>query len=276
MYQERCVMANKRITIRLVGSEKDGGDVRLSEFLEQLEAFSEALRQTERVLSGLNTNFVYYKVVDLTHSSPATITLEAVARASAPVSPRLVATNFISGVKSIRNQRKAPAASGLAMLESYRALAIAPRRNIQRVEIVETPKKIIPIDSAFSKRVDDIIGPDVYSFGDISGRLESINLHNVLKCVIFPTVGPVKVACEFKTDLKGKVKAALDNYVTISGRLRYKQIDKFPYAIDAKHIDIHESHDDLPKLHDLRGIAANSTEGMSAEAFVRSLRDANW
>jgi hypothetical protein len=189
VYQERFVMANKRITIRLVGSEKDGGDVRLSEFLEQLEAFSEALRQTERVLSGLNTNFVYYKVVDLTHNSPATITLEAVARASAPVSPRLVATNFISGVKRIRNQRKAPAASGLAMLESYRALAIAPRRNIQRVEIVENLKKIIPIDSAFSKRVDDIIGPDVYSFGEISGRLESINLHNVLKCVIFPTVG---------------------------------------------------------------------------------------
>ena len=124
--------------------------------------------------------------------------------------------------------------------------------------------------------MDEIIGPDVYSFGDISGRLESVNLHNVLRCVIFPTVGPAKVSCEFKPDLRAKVKAALDNYVTISGRLRYKQIDKFPYAIDAKHIDIHEPIGDLPKMNDLRGISLNSTEGMSAEEFVRSIRDANW
>ncbi len=269
-------MANKRITIRLVGSERDGGDVRLSEFLEQLEAFSEALRQTERALSGLTSNFIYYKVVDLTHSSPATLTLEGVGRPSAPVSPRVVTNNFIAGVKSIRNKRTAPQAAGLAMLQSYRALAISPKRNIQRVEILESSKKVIPIDSVFSDRVEEIIGPDIYSFGEISGRLESINLHNVLKCVIFPTVGPSKIACDFKPELRGRVKAAFDNYVTISGRLRYKAIDKFPYAIDAKDIDVHEAHSDLPTLHDLRGISPNSMEGMSAEDFVRSLRDANW
>lgn len=269
-------MANKTITIRLIGSDKDGGDVRLSDFLEKLEAFSDALRQTERSISGLSSNFIYYKVVNLTHRSPATITLEAVASQSAPVSARIVTSNFIAGVRSIRNKRKAPASADLSMLQSYRALAIAPNRNIQRVEIVETSKKVIPIDSVFTRQVDEIIGPDAYSYGEISGRLESVNLHNTLKCVIFPSVGPQKVACVFKPELRGKVKTALDNYVTISGRLRYKQIDKFPYAIDAKDIDIHEPHDDLPKLNDLRGISPNSTEGMSAEAFVRSLRNANW
>ena len=44
-------MARDLITIRLMGSEKDGGHVRLSEFIDQLEAFIEALRQTERILS---------------------------------------------------------------------------------------------------------------------------------------------------------------------------------------------------------------------------------
>lgn len=269
-------MANKRITIRLVGSDKDGGDVRLSEFIEKLEEFSDALRQTERALSGLSSNFIYYKVVNLTHTSPATVTLEAVARPSAPVSPRIVTNNFIAGIRSIRNKRAAPSVADLPMLQSYKALVIAPNRQIQRVEIVETAKKIIPIDSVFARQVDEIIGPDVYSFGEISGRLESVNLHNTLKCVIFPSVGPQKVACDFKPELRAKVKAALDNYVTISGRLRYKQIDKFPYAIDAKDIDIHEVHEELPKMNDIRGISIKSTEGQSAEDFVRSIRNANW
>ena len=269
-------MANTRITIRLVGSEKDGGDVRLSEFLAQLEAFSDALRITERALSGQDRNYIYYKVVDLTHQSPATITLEGVAKPTAPVKPRAVTRSFLQGVRAIRNQRKPPQSADLAMLQAYRALSIPANRTIERIEIVETPKKIIPIDSAFAQRVDDIIGPDFYSFGEIAGRLEAVNLHNVLRCVIFPTVGPKKVTCEFKPEKRAEVKAALDNYVTVSGRLRYKQIDKFPYAIDAKDIDVHEPLEGLPKLNDLRGVSPNSTEGMSAEDFVRSVRDANW
>ncbi len=268
-------MAKNRITIRLVGSEQDGGDVRLSEFISQLEAFSEVLRQTERALSGRSNNSIYYKVVDLTHNSPATIVLEAVERKTATVSARAVTKNFMAGMRAIR-QKKAPHNADLAMMESYKALSAPTRQNIQRVEIVEANNKVIPIDSLFSKQVDEIIGPDIYSFGSISGRLESINLHNTLKFAIFPAVGPQKLTCEFRPHLRGEVKSALDHYVTISGRLRYKQMDKFPYAIDAKDIDVHEENSDLPTLNDLRGISPDSTEGLSAEEFVRSIRDANW
>jgi len=269
-------MARNRITIRLLGSEKDGGDVRLSEFIDQLEAFSEALRQTERALSGKANNFIYYKIVDLTHNSPATIVLEGVAQPSAPVSASAVNNNFISGVKGIRNNRKAPQGANLAMMESYKSLSSPPSRNIERVEIVETKNNVIPIDSVFSKQVEEIIGPDIFSFGAVSGRLEALNFHKTLKFFIFPTMGAQRISCEFRPDLKQKVKLALDSYVTIEGRLRYKQMDKFPYAIDAKRIDVHESDGDLPTLHDLRGISPNSTEGLSADEFVRSLRNANW
>ncbi len=269
-------MANNRITIRLVGSESDGGDVRLSEFLKQLEAFGEALRQTERALSGERETFVYYKVVNLTHRSPATVVLEGVAKKASPVTARAVMSNFVSGVRNVRDQKKPPAGVDLAMLESYRALVAPTQLHIQRVEIVESPKKIIPIDSIFSKQVEELIGPDIFSFGSISGRLERINFHNTYKFEIFPSVGPRKVSCNFRPNLKPKVKAALDSYVTISGRLRYKQVDRFPYAIDARDVDIHEENDTLPTLHDLRGVMRDSTEGVSAEEFVRSIRDANW
>jgi hypothetical protein len=267
-------MARELITIRLLGSEKDGGHVRLSEFIAQLDAFSEALRQTERALSGKNSAQIYYRIVDLSHRSPATIVLEAVAPPSSTVSAKAVKTNFISGVKGIRDQRKAPAGANLAMMESYRSLS--PKPNRIEVELVESPKKVIPIDSVFSRQVDEIIGPDSFSFGSISGKLEALNFHNTLKFFIFPTVGAQRISCDFKPNLRGEVKLGLDHYVTIEGRLRYKQMDRFPYAIDAKKIDVHEDDSALPTLHDLRGIAPNSTEGMSAEEFVRSLRNANW
>jgi len=257
-----------------MGSEKDGGHVRLSEFIDQLEAFSEALRQTERILSGRNSAYIYYRIVDLTHKSPATVVLEPVAPPSAPVSAKAVRKNFIDGVRRVRNKREAPVGANLALMESYKYLSSTNR--IERVELVETPKKVIPIDGVFSERVEQIIGPDTYSFGSISGKLEALNFHKTLKFFIFPTVGAKRISCQFGPNLKEQVKRALDNYVTIEGRLRYKQMDKFPYAIDAKAIDIHEQDKDLPSLHDLRGVSPNSTEGMSAEDFVRSLRHANW
>lgn len=268
-------MPRDLITIRLMGSEKDGGHVRLSEFIDQLEAFSEALRQTERALSGKNSAYIYYRIVDLTHNSPATIVLEPVAPPSAPVSAKAVRKNFITGVREIRNKRQAPFGANLAMMESYKSLSAKVNR-IERVELVESPTKVIPIDSVFSKQVDEIIGPDTFSFGSVSGKLEALNFHKTLKFFIFPTVGAQRISCEFKPNLREKVKLGLDHYVTIEGRLRYKQMDQFPYAIDAKDIDVHEDDAQLPTLHDLRGISPNSTEGMSAEEFVRSIRNANW
>ncbi len=149
-------------------------------------------------------------------------------------------------------------------------------RKIERVEIVERNNKIIPIDSYFTEKVEQVIGPDTFAFGSISGRLERVNLHNAHRFEIFPTVGPKRVVCLFKDPLLPKVKLALNSYVTVSGRLRYKMWDKFPHAIDAKDVDPHQADNTLPTFDELRGIAPRSTADMSAEDFVRLIRDANW
>lgn len=268
-------MANKRITFRLIGSKGDGGHVRLSDFIDQLEAFSEALRQTERLLSGQDRHFVYYRIVALSYQSPATVTIEGVSAKEAPVRPAEVMRTFMTDVRAL-SHKKPPAKLDLAMLEAYRDLAGPLEKHIQHVEIVEAKNKVIPIDQAFTDNVNEVIGPDSFSFGSISGHLERVNLHNVRRFEIYPTVGPKRVKCDFRPDLKLKVKKALDSYVTVSGRLRYKQWDKYPHAVDARDIDIHEDEGRLASLHDLRGVAPKATGTMSAEDFVRSIRNANW
>jgi hypothetical protein len=266
----------KRITIRLIGSDKDGGDVRLSEFIDQLEAFRDALKQTERILSGRDQQSIYYKIVGLSHSSPAELILEGVSPPRSPISAAKLTGGFISGLRGIRTRKKPPANSDLASLEAYKKLAAPLQRNVRRIEVFDDSRKVIPIDHVFTEKVEEIIGPDTVAFGSISGRLERVNLHNSLTFDIYPTVGPPRVRCIFQSDLKQKVKSALDGYCTVSGKLRYKQWDQYPYRIDANDIDSHQSNDELPSLHDLRGLAPQSTKGMSAEDFVRSIRHGNW
>jgi hypothetical protein len=266
----------KRFTIRLVGSLKDGGDLRLLDFIAQLDAFSEALKQKERLLSGGSAQHVYYKIVDLSHNSPFSVTIEAAARRNSPVTPGAVVREFVSDLRNIR-RKKPPQRADLPMLEAYRDLAAPINRQLQRVEIVEAKNKVVPIDTSFVEQVDKMIGPDSFSFGSISGRLERVNLHNTFRFEIYPTVGPSRVICVPKSaDLREKVKRSLDSYVTVFGRLRYKEWDDYPHTIDARDIDMHEPDSELTTLEELRGSSPDATGGMSAEEFVRSIRDANW
>ncbi len=92
-------MARKRITIRLVASDKEGGAIRLSDFINQLEAFLKALKETEHSLSGQDTSFVNYRVVDLSHASPYTVVIEGESRKESPVKADKVFTTFVSPSK---------------------------------------------------------------------------------------------------------------------------------------------------------------------------------
>jgi hypothetical protein len=266
----------QRITITIKGSETDAGDVRFSDFLEQLDAIKEALRQTERVVSGGQEQSIYYRIVDLSHSSPSRIVLEPVYPASAVIRRKLasVPDTFTSAIKTLQSRRKPPARADLAMLESYRPLGVS--KNITQLKIASSPKKVVVIDQGFTEDVDKAIGPDVFSAGSVSGRLERVNLHNALSFDIFPPIGPTRVRCHFSEADRKIVKLALDNFVTVKGRLRYKTWDKHPHAIDVKVIDIHEPDSELPSIDDMRGLAPNSTEGLSSEDFVRAIRENNW
>ena len=59
--------------------------------------------------------------------------------------------------------------------------------------------------------------------------------------------------------------------MTVYGRLRYKSWDKYPYAISADDIAVHE----LPgkSLEDLKGIAPEATGSLTSQEFVDRLND---
>lgn len=266
------------ITLTIEGSQVDNGHVRLSDFLDELEALKEALRQTERSMFNTDRPEVYYRIVDAEHSSPLRLVIEGVTSQPIRQSKKrahAVVRGFTGNVGMLSRQRR-PQKIDVPTLESYRVLGATLGRNVERILIADNAGKVVPIDRAFQEKVTEAIGPDEKAIGSLSGRLERLNLHNVHRFEIFPTVGPRRVSCNFLENQLPDVLKAVNRYVTVVGLLRYKQWAEFPHAIDMDKMDVHEMESDLPSLDDIRGISPDATGHLSSEEFVRRMRDEEW
>ena len=103
--------------------------------------------------------------------------------------------------------------------------------------------------------------------------MEKLNLHNATRFDVFPLIGPKQVACEFPPSLRQAVISAVDKYVCVFGKLRYKRLENFPYAINAEGLEV-LPQEDLPTLFDIKGMAPGLTGGRSTAEFLKEIRDA--
>lgn len=250
-------LSRRRIAVEIRGSAEDGGYLRLSEFLKQLDVIKAALKHTERLLSGSEERTVYYRIVKLSMASPATVVLEETAVRSnerpgklpkIPVTQRLVST-----LRQIERGRPLPQVKDLAALEAYRNVGTLLHKHVEQVTITGA-NQAVSIGEEFNRKVDKIIGPDEIIEGSVSGLLLQVNLHNTTRFEIYPSVGPKKIACDFPLALKSEVIRGLDQNVRVIGRLRYKHWAPHPHAITAEQLEIFPPDDQLPTIFDLRGL----------------------
>lgn len=275
---------NNRITLQIEGTTEEQGHVTLSAFLSQLEAIKSALKQTERIITGEDESSVYYRIVDLRHTSPATVVLEAISlssrpqwkprksrRASREDYSRPTVRRFFNSLREIREKKERPEKADLQLLQAYRNLTASLEKDVSSIKLIDSEDSV-NIDRNFQTAIDEIIGPDELVEGTVSGTLERLNLHNTTRFDIFPTIGPKQVACDFKPELKRDVIAAVDKYVAVSGKLRYKKLENFPYAINAEKIEFPPVETELPTLFDVRGMAPDLTGGRNAVDFLAEIR----
>ncbi len=267
-------MAGKTIPIQLEGDPADDGHVRLTDFIQQLEAVANALKHTERLISHSEERSLNYRIVDLSHSSPATVVIEAIPqKPDADVSDRTV-KRFLTTMRMIEKKGRVPHDIDLDALQAYRQLGSVLDKHVSELSF-KNGKRQISIDKEFKHKVDHIIGPDELVEGSICGTLEWLNIHNTNRFNIYPTVGPAKVVCDFPHRIREKVKLGIDRYVRVFGKLRYKKRDDFPYGMIVDDLDTLPPENELPTLDDLRGIAPDATGNQTAEEFVESLRYGN-
>jgi hypothetical protein len=266
-------MKPKILTIRLAGSPEDRGAVRLGDFAEFLFETLRCLRGVDRNVSGKEKLSTDYKITGL-HSGSATVEVEPVPYRSTEDYSSEIIDRFTDGLTTIIERAEAPPHFDRALLEEFKLLAKPLSRRVSEIEI-RAGKKKIRVTKQLEVNIEKIIGEDIKSEGTVAGHLDVVNVHERNLFYIYPVVGPAKIGCQFSNDLLEEVKAALKQYVTVSGTLRYKQNEVFPYQVDAERIEIHPPDDELPTLASLRGIAPAMTGDLDSVEFIRRLRNAS-
>ena len=268
--------AQRQITIQLKGSAVDAGDVRLEDFIEELSSVRAALRETERAVTGQDP-FLYFRIADMRHDSPATVTLEAasetIAQERTAKVANLVVRHFTANLRFLSRKKRVPRTADVAVLESYREMTVPLQKHVAEV-IVTAGKHSAVINEKFRETLERVLGPEERAYGSISGTIEAINVHDTTRFTLYPTVGPRKVLGVFKRDLRPKFTTALDKYVTVYGQIRYKTWDKYPYAVMAEDIEIHD--ESAPTLADIKGMAPGITGDLPSDEFIDRLRDETW
>lgn len=256
------------ITVEIRGTdEKDR--LRLTDFIDQLNALENALRQTERLIYG-ESGRVYYRITQLRQESPAVITIEAVPLKRAP-DPTPIISRFFSYVEQLHEGTTVPAEMDLTALESFRNLAPTKKRHVSEF-VVRNGKHQQRLNPTFRQRVDRVIGPDELTDGSVVGALEMINLHNVQRFAIFQTIRNRKVTCSFQPEIKPTIIAALEKYVRVTGTLHYKKWDQHPHEVDVKTLEVFPDERELPTLLDLAGINPNIVGDQEPEEFLAEAR----
>jgi len=267
-------MTNSFVTLSLEGIQRENRFILLKDFLQELGLLLNLLNETDHHISARKGLTTYYRVVDLHHSSPATVVLEAL-----PIDPQYnyshqIISLFLDIITQIKREGRISEPVSSPILTSLRDMAFPVGRTLSLITVQSNGKQV-EIDKNFGSKVVDLLKPEQTYPGAVRGMLEAINVHkdaNVLR--IYPDVGPSKITCYFPSDLQETAISGVGKFVEVRGTLRYRANSQYADEIKVDCIEIFPDEDELPSLFDLRGIAPDATGEVLSEDFIRELRNA--
>jgi hypothetical protein len=264
-------MAGHRITLRLEGTEHSDDNLWVTDFLRELEALRNALRKTEEVLSGRSV--LEWRVVDLSHSSPAAVTIEPVyvlpfKDVEPPAAEQMkerVVSSFFGYFASISANRVPPELDRPA-LEAYQEMAAPVRQQNVKATVSNGRGEPFVIEPIVQEVVTIALLPTMHSEGSLKGRLEFLNIHaqqNVFR--IYSPLVPRYVACHFPKEHLEAAKDAIGKKIYVSGNIAYRNRDPYPQSIEVRDISVLPEDSELPLLMSLRGLQPGVTGDLSSQ-----------
>jgi hypothetical protein len=265
--------ADYRISLSIEGLASEDGHVLAPDFLRAVQLLLAILKRIERqVTRGAEKDSIYFRVVDLSHSSPATVVLQAQTVTPSQDQRHALLERFFSVLGRVESG-SLQGRFDYPMLASIRDMTRPVGRTLAALK-VSGMGKVIPFDERFRANIETVLAPEQTYPGTIRGVLEAINVHdgaNVFR--IFPDVGPSKVACHFPASLERDAVQAIRRFVEVTGILKYKTAADYPHEVEVRGLEVLPLEEDLPSLSDLRGTAPECTGALLSEEFIRSLRD---
>jgi hypothetical protein len=260
-----------RITLIIEGLPEDEGQVRLGAFMSQLQSLSATITKLDRDANE-GRPATYYRIVELSYSSPVRVVLEPQPLAKRPYMGAAVIEGLDRVAAALENGSDLSGVDA-DLLEDIRALtkpvgkAVSSSALVFRGRTFELSQKV-------SSKVDAALAVDEVCEGTVDGMLEQINLHHGANLFhIYPAIGARKIACHFPSKLYDEAVSAVGRRVEVSGVLHYRIRASYPHQMLVSGIEVFPPEAELPDWEDLRGRAPDATGAMSSEAFVRELRD---
>lgn len=261
------------IAFSLEGFPEDGGHVDFSVFAAQVRRLSDILEHIDNLRPYGTGKKIRYRVVRLSHSSPATIFLQPVLEEHELNDPDNGVNTFISIVNCINSNGELPPWVDRPLLKKIRSLNKPVGRSVCRSWLRFAGQEI-----AFSRDTSDRIRTILtwieVAEGSLKGRVEAIYLHRGCNVFyLYPESDYPRVTCHFPAKMREESLSAIDNLAIVTGRMEYKRGSISPHKVQVREIDVIRDPDSLPTLKDLRGIAPDLTGGLNSVDYVRRVRN---
>jgi hypothetical protein len=265
-------MNEPTLSVVVEGLADEGGRVRLSDLLQELQLVTRAMRRVDVEVSGEPTGSFYYRIQAVSYASPLTIVLEPQLYKPTVDVRAKVADRFFSIVSSVA-EGDIPKRVDTSLLADIKQMTAPVGESLLSARIIYNGRTL-SLDKNLGAQVDVALAPEETWTGEMRGMLEYINIHegkNVFR--IYPEIGPPHLSCNFPPELRDEAILAVGRYVNVQGLFKYKAVSDFPHEVDVKAMEVFPVESKLPTLMDLRGIAPKATGKLSSGEFVRRLRD---
>ena len=268
-------MKSYKITLEL-GNDKEGGNIRLSDFVTELTRFTEVARNAEEVVSGRSIRTIYYRVTSLRHSSPARVTLEACVKDPQFDIREDTLKEISSTMKKLKKGSEIKGGDRFHLVDSMKNFADPVGTKISHLKVIIGGGKKISLDEDFKVRANLYVAPEESCESTARGMLDAINIHGPdRKFWLYPEIGPSKIQCMFPENMFETAKTALGRRVEITGNFRYKVNAQYAHLAEVGEMVIFPPDEELPTFNDLFGIDPDLTMGLSCEEYVRNIRSGN-
>lgn len=154
------------------------------------------------------TRTIDWSVRELSHSSPAVLVLEPMAREGQLDNRRTIKDTVMEGIASLKERDTRPRYFSDQALASVRDLGSVLGERVHQVEVF-TPDTRLPCNEVIASNVREILHPGREMVGSLEGFLESLNSHGGFVFGLYEPVLASRIECHLNLDLNAEQTSEL-------------------------------------------------------------------
>jgi hypothetical protein len=230
----------------------------LGRFIHIIQSVSALVRDVAEGMSPAGAG-VRWTISDVHHSN---VTLELEPRAGRDdVPPDVllkVADAIVEGMAIIAHGAERPAYFTDGALAQAKALSKTLDDDVRGVYFRRrrngSSGETVRVTSQVAANVDEIIGPQLESFGTVEGRLQGVMTHGKRLFYVWDALTNRRVECQFGDRIKlDEVIAAYEKRVAVRGLIRRTKTGE-KINIEVSELRVFPDESELPSVSDVQGI----------------------